>query len=119
MKPIYRIMLFLFSLSLYGCVNSASKQEHFVPIMSDKAPVLIKYVFGKPNIYYINKEKEIAKKWHINLKYMFAGCIITPEKSKQRKKIDIANKKSYRFYEKKFGKGWEQRFQEAVNKALQ
>jgi len=82
--------------------------------MSDEAPLITKHIMGKPNMHYFDAEKRVAKRWGINIKHQFGGCVVTPEKAKEKKAVEDKNQEAYLYYEKKFGKDWQTKFKEEV-----
>lgn len=116
MKSFFLVFVFIFS--FHGCAKAVTQDENLTPFIPHNAPLLTKYILGKPDIRYFNAEKKVAKKWGINLKHIFAGCVITPERTQEREQVEANNKKANKYYEEKLGKSWEERFQKAVTQEI-
>lgn len=97
---------------LSGCNTEQAMDEDTSAISS--YPLLTKYIVGKPNMIYFNAEKEVALRWGINLKHIFVGSKIRDEIEQGRLAVEESNIEANEFYNKKFGKDWEVKFQEEV-----
>lgn len=119
MKPLYYTIFLLFSFTFSACTDTTSPAKPLKPFITHDEPLLTKYVLGMPVPEYFETEKKVAQEWGINIRHSFAGCVITPENTVERERIEKANHEAYIYYEKKFGKNWQKRFQNSVEKAYQ
>lgn len=97
-----KLIQLLILLSLTACPKPISPKTD-----RNNPPQYTIYVLGKPNMRFCKAKHNIAKSKGINIKYIFAGCIMTDKKTKEKKKIKASNKKAFNYYSKKFGKNWE------------
>jgi len=109
-------MILLIVLSINGCTSTSVKKvkvtnEHN---MSQTEPTIVRYILGKPNMHYYNAEQSVAKRWGIHIEHIFAGCVITPEKTQKSFSAKENNKNAIQYYDKKFGKDWQIRFEKEV-----
>jgi len=80
----------------------------------ESSPLLTKYIVGKPYMAYFDAEKVVALRWGINLKHIFAGSKSRKEIESKRSEVEASNIEAYRFYDKKFGVGWQLKFNKEV-----
>ena len=80
--------------------------------------VWIDCVVGKPYLPYIEAQKEVAKEWNINYEVQLKGCSLSKELQKQIDKIEAKNVAYFKLLEKNYGKDWNLRFNQAIQKKL-
>jgi len=102
---------------LSGC-NSEQVVGEGVESSVDSSPLLTKYIIGKPNMAYFDAEKDVALRWGINLKHIFAGSQNREEIDTKNLEIKDSNVEANRFYDEKFGKDWQIKFKEEVEKEI-
>jgi len=105
--------LLLIIIFLNGC-NLEQTTVNNLSSENEPYPLLTKYIVGKPYMAYFDAEKIVALRWGINLKHIFAGSTSRKEIDSKRLEIESSNVEAYRFYNKKFGEGWQVRFKKEV-----
>jgi hypothetical protein len=78
-------------------------------------PVWEDAILGRPHMGYIDARKAVAKKWGINYKPLFLGCVIDkPGVKESREKANKKNKAYLQAIEDHYGKDWKQYFNAEV-----
>lgn len=106
MKSFTAIAIFITFTAFAPCYGKKTNQS--ISTHATKDTIL---VYGLPNFERENAENVIAQKWGI-VYYAIAGCVVSEEM------VDDAeehNKKVYTRLERKFGKGWEIKFEKEVD----
>ena len=65
-------------------------------------------------VYYINLEKERAKKWGIEISCSLGDCT-SEHRNTIEPKFELQNKPVFQFMEKRYGKNWETKFNREVD----
>lgn len=99
-----RIVLFLF-LIIAGYLNIATAQN-----------VWIDYIVGRPDIFYLDAKKAVAKDWGIAYETEMAGCIDGEDTRRRAVELDQKNQAYFRWLELRYGQDWLPLFNRAVAK---
>jgi len=105
--------LFIIMVFFSGC-NLEQTTVNNLSSETKPYPLLTKYIVGKPYMAYFDAEKIVALQWGINLKHIFAGSQNRKEINSKRLEVESSNVEAYRFYDKKFGEGWQVKFKKEV-----
>ena len=111
-----KMLIIVVGFFLIACSSEqgVTKKGFAMSSNSEESPLITKHIRGKPDMRYFEAEKRVAKRWGVNIKHQFGGCMVTPEKSKEQKAVEDKNKEAYLYYDKKFGKDWQTKFKEEV-----
>lgn len=80
--------------------------------------VWIDYVVGKPYMAHFEAKKEVAKAWGINYEVQFKGCKLSKKLSQEIIKMEAKNVPYFKILEEHYGKDWNLRFNQAVQKEI-
>lgn len=80
--------------------------------------VWINCIIGKPYLPYIDAQKAVAKAWGINYEAQLKGCAFSEKLQKEVTKIEAKNGSYFKIIEKYYGKDWNTRFHQAIEKEL-
>lgn len=84
-----------------------------------KDPVWEAAIIGRPHMGYVDATRAVAKKWGINYKTVFLGCVVDkPSVQKARKKAERNNKAYFAAIEAHYGKDWQKYFNAEVEAYL-
>lgn len=89
------------------------KKLPLAPHLTD--PVWEYTILGKPSMGYIEAKKVVAKKWNINLKPVFLGCVANKPGVQESRDKAAENSKVYlKTIESHYGENWQQHFNAEV-----
>jgi hypothetical protein len=86
--------------------------------LSNYDNVWINCIVGKPYLPYIDAQKAVANAWGINYEAQLKGCVFSEKLQKEVTKMEAKNGAYFKLIEKHYGKDWNARFNQAIQKEL-
>ena len=76
----------------------------------------VDYIVGRPDVFYLDAKKEVAKDWGINYETEVAGCIDCEDTRRRAAELDQKNQAYFRLLELRYGQDWLPIFNKMVAK---